>query len=153
MTAIVAMTRDRVIGKDGTLPWHYAEDLKFFRRTTTGHALLMGRKTFESIGKPLPHRRNIVLSRTMPATEGIEVIRDVAELATLPPLGEQKLFLIGGAELFRQLLPQCSDIYLTLVLKDYPGDTTLEPFEHLFDAGQILERTDELEFRHHQRLG
>jgi dihydrofolate reductase len=154
MIAIVAMTRARVIGAAGTLPWHYPEDLKFFRQTTTGHALLMGRKTFESIGKPLRDRRNIVLSRSMEPMPGVEVIRSVDELAQLPGLGSdgRKLFLIGGADLFGQLLPQCAGIYLTVVKKDYPGDTVLAEFEHLFDEGELLNDTADLEFRYHQRL-
>jgi dihydrofolate reductase len=150
---IVAMTNRRVIGKAGQLPWHYPEDLRFFRQTTTGHALLMGRKTYESIGKPLPNRRNIVLSRNMAAMPGVEVIRDFSELWDLPGLREsgQKVFLIGGAELFAQLLGECDGLYLTHVLKDYEGDTVLEPFEHQFDAGRLLSNAPGLEFRYHLR--
>ena len=75
LIAIVGMASNRVIGKDGTLPWRLPEDLKFFKKTTLGHPILMGRKTFDSIGKPLPGRRNIVLSRTMESREGVEVIQ------------------------------------------------------------------------------
>jgi dihydrofolate reductase len=153
MIGIVAMTADRVIGNAGQLPWHYPEDLRFFRQTTTGHTLLMGRKTYESIGKPLPNRRNIVLSRTMAAQPGVEVIRSYEELWTLPDIQstERRVFLIGGAELFTQLLPLCQGIYLTRIMKAYPGDTVLAPFEHLFDEGKVLSSAAELEFRYHER--
>ena len=80
LIAIVAMSANRVIGREGKLPWHYPEDLKFFKRTTLGHPILMGRATFDSISKPLPGRQNIVLSRTMQPSEGVTVIRDISEL-------------------------------------------------------------------------
>ena len=78
LTAIVAMTPERVIGRDNRLPWHLPEDLRFFKRATSGHPVVMGRKTFDSIGKPLPARQNIVLTRDHAwSTEGVEVIHDV----------------------------------------------------------------------------
>jgi dihydrofolate reductase len=154
LIGIVAMTNGRVIGKSGQLPWHYPEDLRFFRQTTSGHVLLMGRKTYESIGKPLPNRRNVVLSRTMSATPGVEVIRDFSALWALPGLADsqQKVFLIGGAELFAQLLCECDGLYLTRVLKAYDGDTILAPFEQWFNAGEVIGTAPDLEFRYHQRL-
>ncbi|HEY8990640.1 MAG TPA: dihydrofolate reductase, partial [Luteolibacter sp.] len=104
LIAVVAMTADRVIGRDGTLPWHLPEDLQFFKRTTSGHPIVMGRKTFESIGKPLPKRRNIVLTRD-PSWQapGVEVIHSPAELLNLPDLGDT-VFLIGGAEIYAAFL-------------------------------------------------
>lgn len=147
------MTPQRVIGLQGRLPWHYPEDLKFFRQTTTGHTVLMGRKTYESIGKPLPNRRNIVLSTTLSPQPGVEVIRELAQLETLPGLDSQgTIFLIGGAQLFDLLLPDCAGVYLTRVLPPYEGDVSLQPFEHLFDEGKLLSATAELEYRYHQRL-
>src|SRR6478609_6258116 len=90
LIAIAAMASNRVIGRNGQLPWHLPEDLKFFKRTTLGHPVLMGRNTFESIverlGKPLPGRRSIVLSRTMRELAGIDVIRNFEELNALPEL-------------------------------------------------------------------
>lgn len=144
LVAIVAMSSNRVIGRDGKLPWHLPADLKFFKRTTMGHPILMGRKTFESIGKPLPGRRNIILSRTMPPHEGIEVIRDITELAA--PKNET-VFLIGGAQLFDTLMPQCAGVYLTWIEKAYDGDTILAPFEHLFGEPKVIERGEGMEFR------
>lgn len=149
LIAIVAMASNRVIGRDGTLPWHFPEDLKFFKRTTLGHPILMGRTTFESIGKPLPGRQNIVLSRTMEPREGITVIRDVAELKGV--CGEvETIFVIGGAQVYTELLPKCDGLYLTLVKGDYEGDTYLPPFEDHFDLKEVLEVTADLEFRYYE---
>jgi dihydrofolate reductase len=150
LIAIVAMASNRVIGRDGKLPWHLPEDLKFFKRTTLGHPILMGRKTFDSIGKPLPGRKNIVLSRTMQPREGVEVIRDVSELPSVCGDAE-KIFLIGGAQLFADLLPQCAGLYLTWIEHEYEGDVMLPPFEHLFVIEDILGGGDGFEFRYYGR--
>lgn len=150
LVAIVAMSANRVIGREGRLPWHYSEDLKFFKRTTLGHPILMGRATFDSIGKPLPGRQNIVLSRTMAPREGVMVIRDVAELPQVCDAAET-VFVIGGAQVFKDLLPQCEALYLTYISKDYEGDVLLPPFEHLFDLQEIIGGLDELEFRYYER--
>ncbi|MCX6839651.1 MAG: dihydrofolate reductase [Verrucomicrobia bacterium] len=148
LIAIVAMSANRVIGREGKLPWHYPEDLKFFKRTTLGHPILMGRATFDSIGRPLPGRQNIVLSRTMAPREGVTVIREVSELTQV--CGEaETIFVIGGARVFEELLPHCDGLYLTYITKDYEGDVLLPPFEHLFTLKEIREKTDDLEFRYY----
>ncbi|MCE2693592.1 MAG: dihydrofolate reductase [Verrucomicrobiota bacterium] len=148
LIAIVAMSANRVIGREGKLPWHYPEDLKFFKRTTFGHPILMGRATFDSIGRPLPGRQNIVLSRTMAPREGVTVIREVSELTQV--CGEaETIFVIGGARVFEELLPQCDGLYLTYITKDYEGDVLLPPFEHLFTLKEIREKTEDLEFRYY----
>lgn len=149
LIAIVAMASNRVIGRAGTLPWHFPEDLKFFKRTTLGHPILMGRTTFESIGRPLPGRQNIVLSRTMETRDGLTFIRDVTELSTVCPEAET-IFVIGGAQVYAELLPQCASLYLTLVKEAYEGDTFLPPFEHLFELKEVLEETEALEFRYYE---
>ena len=150
LIAIVAMAGNRVIGRNGALPWHYPEDLQFFKRTTLGHPILMGRTTFESIGRPLPGRRNIVLSRTLAPRDGITVIRDVAELPAVCA-GAETVFVIGGAQVYAELLPQCAELYLTLVKPPQEGDTLLPPFEHLFELQEVLASTPELEFRRYLR--
>ncbi len=150
LIAIVAMAANRVIGREGRLPWHFPEDLKFFKRTTLGHPILMGRATYESIGRPLPGRQNIVLSRTMGPTEGITVIQDISELRQACPTAET-LFVIGGARVFADLLPQCDGLYLTAIQGDYEGDVFLPPFEHLFDLDHIVDSTPDLEFRYYRR--
>jgi dihydrofolate reductase len=150
LSAIVAMASNRVIGRDGTLPWHYPEDLKFFKRTTLGHPILMGRATFESIGRPLPGRQNIVLSSTLPPTEGITLIRTLSDLSSVCPDAE-KIFVIGGARLFEELLPQCSELYLTCIDEAYQGDVYLPPFESLFELAEVLQSSPPLEFRRYTR--
>lgn len=150
LIAIVAMASNRVIGRNGTLPWHYPEDLKFFKRTTLGHPILMGRSTYESIGRPLPGRQNIVLSRTLAPHDGLTIIRDVSELATACPAAET-LFIIGGAQVYAELLPRCHGLYLTLVKEPHEGDTYLPPFEQLFELKEVLEETEALEFRYYEQ--
>jgi dihydrofolate reductase len=150
LIAIVAMSANRVIGREGKLPWHYPEDLKFFKRTTLGHPILMGRATFDSIGRPLPGRQNIVLSRTMAPREGVTVIREVSELTQV--CGEaETVYVIGGARVFEELLPQCDGLYLTYITKDYEGDVLLPPFEHLFTLKEIREKTEDMEFRYYTK--
>ena len=117
------MAANRVIGKDGALPWHLPEDLKFFRKTTTGHPILMGRKTWESLGRPLPNRRNLILSRTLPDQAGAEVLRGPEDLNALELEGP--VYIIGGAEIFALFLPLAERIELTEVVGMVAGDTTM----------------------------
>ena len=128
LAIIVAIAHNRVIGKDGKLPWHISEDLKHFKRLTTGHAVLMGRKTFESIGRPLPNRRNVVISST--PQPGVETYRSIPE--ALEALKDQeKVFVIGGGQLYACLLDSVEELYLTLVDKNIEGDTFFPPYEQL----------------------
>ena len=150
LVAIVAMSSNRVIGREGKLPWHFPEDLKFFKRTTLGHPILMGRATFDSIGRPLPGRQNIVLSHTMAPREGVTVIRSVAELPQL--CGEaETVFVIGGARVFEELLPQCAGLYLTFITQEFEGDVLLPPFEHMFRLKEVVGQFEGLEFRYYER--
>ena len=139
--AIVAMAVNRVIGNAGTIPWHLPEDFKFFKATTMGHAILMGRKTYESIGRPLPGRENIVLSRTMPEIAGITIVRSLEEIQE--PTDGRDLFVIGGEEIYRLLLPRVQELYVTKVPRTIDGDTRFPEFEKQFDAGtNVLETND-----------
>jgi dihydrofolate reductase len=142
--AILAMAENRVIGNAGTIPWHLPEDFKFFKATTMGHAILMGRKTYESIGKPLPCRENIVLSRTMPETPGVTIIRSIDELKELEnKLDGRDLFVIGGEEIYRLMLPRIQELYVTKVPGVIQGDTHFPDFESQFDAGtKVLDAND-----------
>jgi dihydrofolate reductase len=117
ISAILAMSKNRVIGKDNQIPWHLSADLKYFKRTTLNHHIIMGRKTFLSIGNPLPKRTNVVLTRNpffiasnvLVATsieEGLQLARDN---------GEEETFIIGGGEIYRQSMPYLDKIYLTLI--------------------------------------
>ena len=154
LIAIAAMAKNRVIGKDGGLPWHLPCDLQFFKQTTMGHPVLMGRRTFESIverlGKPLPGRRNIVLSRTMAARPDVDVIRSLDDLPQLTGL-ISPVFLIGGAQLYRELLPQCDELLLTCIETSYEGDAWFPEFEENFALQDVLVRGDEYEIRRYRR--
>jgi dihydrofolate reductase len=184
MKAIAAMSLNRVIGRDGKIPWHLPEDFKWFKRLTTGHFVLMGRKTYESLGKPLPNRTNIVLTRTprrlakhpsfAPALVGnwtprigrsyqLNLARlterDVWLVHSLPRLlaafarahPQRELFVIGGAEIYRQTLALCSDVYLSVVFREVEGDAFFPAFEDEFDMVDVPLRTDDFEVRHFRR--
>lgn len=132
VSLIVAMAQNGVIGRDNTLPWRLPEDLKRFRAFTLGKPILMGRKTFESIGRPLPGRTNFVLTRDRGwSAAGVTVVHSV-EAALAQAVGNEELVAIGGAEIYRLVLPFARRIYLTHVHADVPGDT----FFPEFDAAQ-----------------
>jgi len=151
LTAVVAMTSDRVIGRAGTLPWHLPEDLAFFKRTTSGHPIVMGRKTYESIGRPLPKRRNIVLTRDRSwSAEGVEVIHYADDLAILPGLDGQ-IFIIGGAEIYAAFMPALDDLLVSHVFETHEGDTRFPVFESDFPESEILETHSTFEVRRHFR--
>lgn len=149
MIAIAAMSPERVIGVGGKIPWHISEDLKFFKRTTLGQVIVMGRKTFESLGKPLPGRENWVLSRSA-VFEGARVFRNPAEIVS--PSDGREIFVIGGAELYAALLPQCHEILLTHVKLTVTGDTWFPVFEKEFDAGELVQSGVDYEIRRYRRL-
>lgn len=122
---VVAMSRNRVIGRDNKLPWHFPSDLKSFKELTWGHTILMGRKTYDSIGRPLPGRQSIVLTRSVRTDESEKgpvwyVTNLQSALEDAPH--DKKVFIIGGAEIFRQTLEIVDGIYLTLIDADYEGD-------------------------------
>jgi dihydrofolate reductase len=152
--AIAAMASNRVIGREGKLPWHLPEDLKFFKQTTLGHPVLMGRKTFESIlaqlGKPLPGRMNIVLSNAMPPREDVRVITEVGQLAEIEGL-TSPVYLIGGAQLYKALLPQCDEVLLTFITQPHEGDVLFPPFEEEFVLREVLGGGEGFEFRRYTR--
>jgi len=120
---IVAMADNRVIGHQGGIPWQLPEDLKMFKRTTMGHALLMGRKTYESIGKPLPGRKNIIISRNLNYIAPGCYIADSIESA-ISLCGEaSKVFVLGGEQIFKSCLPICDTVILTILDLAVEGDT------------------------------
>jgi dihydrofolate reductase len=138
--AVAAMAANRIIGRDGALPWRLPEDMKFFRTLTTGYPVVMGRKTWESLGKPLPNRRNIVISRTMPPVEGAEVVHSLEELNALHLSGD--VYVIGGAEIYKLLLPECAAVYLTVLSAGAEGDTHFPEFEGDFPEVTVLQRLE-----------
>ncbi len=125
ISIIVAVDEKRGIGKDNTLPWHIPEDLKRFKNLTSGHPIIMGRKTFESIGKPLPNRTNIIITRdanySSMGTFVTHSLEDALHLAQGAP-GSEEIFVIGGGQIFQQALPIVGRIYLTLVKGIFPAD-------------------------------
>lgn len=150
LTAIVAMDPSRLIGAAGTLPWHLPEDLAFFKKTTLGHPILMGRKTFESIGRPLPKRRNIVLTRDAAWHHaGVEVIHSTADIS-----GEVgKIFVIGGAEIYHVFAGQIDEWLVTHVHQSYAGDTFLAPFEASFPLVETILTAEDFTIRRYLRHG
>jgi dihydrofolate reductase len=144
---VVAVADDGVIGRGGTLPWHLPDDLKFFKAVTMGKPLLMGRRTFESIGRPLPGRRNLVLTRGATAfPAGVEAVASIdAALALLPETPE--LCVIGGATLFTQTLPLARRLYLTEVHAAVAGDVHFPPWNRA-DWCEIERREHPADERH-----
>lgn len=124
ISLIVAMAKNRCIGRDGQLPWHLPVDLQRFKQLTMGHSLLMGRKTYESIGRPLPGRTSYILSRTPEfSASGCRTVSDLnMAIATAESAGETELFICGGEEIYRQTLALCDRIYLTELDREVDGD-------------------------------
>lgn len=123
ISAIVAMSKNRVIGRQGALPWRLPEDLKRFKAITLGHPIVMGRKTFDSIGRVLPGRQNIVVSRQVGLKiEGADVVQTVDQALELARANEQDVFIVGGGEIYSQTLPRVNRLYLTLVHQEISGD-------------------------------
>jgi len=178
--AIAAMSLNRVIGADGKIPWHLPEDFKWFKKMTLGNIIVMGRKTFESLGRPLPNRKNLILTRhprrlirkhpeifghyrewrggkklrqsryqlrfTRLDGNRNEDIRIFKSLEMLDPEEFQdQIFICGGGQIYEQLLPRCSNLYLTVVKRDYEGDAYFPMFEDRFEL--ISEIRDEPEFK------
>lgn len=122
ISLIVATGENRVIGLNNKMPWHLPADLKYFKKITTGHAVVMGRKTFLSIGRPLPNRTNVILTRDKHfKAEGCQVIHSIEEVLELSK--QENLFIIGGAEVYQQFLAHADKVYLTYIHKSFEGDT------------------------------
>ncbi|MFA6177684.1 MAG: dihydrofolate reductase [Candidatus Paceibacterota bacterium] len=114
ISLIAAIGKNNELGKDNTLLWHLPADIKFFKETTTLHPVIMGRKTFESIGRPLPNRRNIVITRDLNyKKDGVELVYSLGEALDLFPDPNEEIFIIGGAELYRQTMSIADKLYIT----------------------------------------
>ena len=183
--AIAAMSLNRVIGAGNKIPWHLPEDFKWFKKMTMGHVVVMGRKTFESLGKPLPNRKNLVLTRHPRTLINChpEIFGDYKEwrggrhlkrayqfhftkldgkqatdilifksLETLDPAEfPNDIFICGGAQIYEQALPRCSDLFLTLVKREVEGgDAFFPPFEDKFDLAEVLQETPEFKILHYR---
>ena len=123
LSLIVAMARNRVIGRDGKLPWHLSADLKRFKALTMGHHIVMGRKTWEAVGRPLPGRTSVVVTRNPSySAPGAVVVASIPAAVKIAET-DTEAFLIGGGEIYREALPRAGRIYLTQIDADYLGDT------------------------------
>ncbi len=147
LSVIVAIAQNGVIGHNNALLWHITEDMRYFRSVTQGHPIIMGRKTYDSIGRPLPKRHNIVITRQDIDIEGCSVVHSLDEaLALLDE--EQEAFVIGGAEIYAQAMPKAEKLYITNIYASYQGDTHFPQWEsqawHMVQS-QRFERGEEFE--------
>lgn len=130
ISIIVAVASNGVIGDKNSLLWHIREDMVHFRTTTSGHPVIMGRKTYDSIGRPLPKRTNVVITRdTNLVIEGCTVVHSLEEAVSMFDSAEE-VFVIGGAQIYAQALPLAERIYLTVVGKEYDGDTSFPDIDY-----------------------
>jgi dihydrofolate reductase len=148
LKAIAAMSLNRVIGCGNRIPWHLPEDFRWFKRVTMGGTLVMGRRTFESIRRPLPGRTTVVLSRGGFTVAGVRVTAGLESLAGLDL--PEPVFLCGGAQVYAQALPLCSDLYLTLVKREVAGDAFFPSFEDDFALMAQLRDTPEFKILHYR---
>ena len=143
------MTPERIIGKDNDLPWRLPEDLKMFKRTTSGHPIVMGRKTWDSLGKykPLPNRQNIVISRDETwQDEGADVIHSPEDLKTMT-LQDEHVFIIGGAQIYSLFLPVLDELIVSYVYEKHEGDTQFPDFSEYFTDYEVMEKFEAFEVR------
>jgi len=122
ISIIVAIGENNAIGKNNQLLWHMPADLRHFKNKTAGHTIIMGRKTFDSVGKPLPNRRNIIVTRQNITIPGCEVVKSIDDAIALCK-GEDEVFIGGGAEIYREAIDKIDRIYLTIIHKIFDADT------------------------------
>lgn len=124
ISLLVALDKNRLIGRNNDLPWRLPADLAYFKRVTMGHTIIMGRKTYDSIGKPLPGRHNVIMTRNKDFhVEGCTVIHTVDDILAMKESSNEELFVIGGAEIFEMVLPFTDRLYLTEIDEEFEGDT------------------------------
>lgn len=151
MKAIAAMSKNRVIGLMGKLPWHISGDLKFFKKMTQGQICVVGRKTYEGL-PPLRNRKFVVVTKDVTYPLKDNMVATWHDINLVPSVNQtEPLWLIGGAEMYRQYLPVCTDLYLTRILKDYEGDTMFPSFDHLFIYKETLESNQDYMIVHYKR--
>ena len=146
--AIAAMSLNRVIGQGHKIPWHLPEDFKWFKKMTTGQIIVMGRKTFESIGKPLPDRTTLILSRSQFQFPGVTTIADLTQIKLATEARE--VFICGGAQIYAHTLHLCSDLYLTLVKRTVEGDAFFPVFEDRFVIAEEVCDGDDFKITHYR---
>ena len=140
VSLVAAMAENRVIGRNGKLPWHLPEDLKFFKRLTVDHTVIMGRKTFDEIKRPLDNRRNVVITRNHAfQPHGVTVVPSLDEALALAAT-EAEVFVVGGGDIFRLALPRADRLYLTVIHAQVDGDTWFPEFDQAAWALESEER-------------
>ncbi|MDG1892550.1 MAG: dihydrofolate reductase [Verrucomicrobiota bacterium] len=148
--AIAAMAENRVIGNSNRIPWHIPEDFKWFKAKTMGHILIMGRKTFESIGRPLPGRETIILSHSGYQAPGTRTVTSIDQLKELVRQDVRTPFICGGSEIYRQMIADCSDLFLTRVKGIFQGDVFFPEFETLFHHPETVMKKENFIVYHYQ---
>lgn len=146
------MSENRVIGSEGKIPWHLPDDFKWFKQVTMGQVLVMGRKTCESIGRPLPGRQTIVLSRQGFLADGVLTVPDVDSLRQRVRDDPREVFVAGGSEIYRLLLPWCGEVFLTRVGRVVAGDAFFPPFESEFRKVGVVLVHPEFAVEHYERI-
>ncbi len=126
---IVAMTSERIIGNDNKIPWYIPDDLKMFKQLTTGNVVIMGRRTFESIGKPLPNRHNIIISKSLHSVDGAEVYNNFSDGIRRAKELDRKIFCIGGEEIYKRAIEVANFMYISWINDNYDGDTKFPEFD------------------------
>jgi dihydrofolate reductase len=156
ISAIAAMSENRVIGNKGKIPWHLPEEYRWFKHKTMGGTLIMGRITYESIGKPLPGRKTIVLTRADTAIPGVEICHDAQLLldrfnskSTL----NTTMWICGGTQIYGQFLPKCASLYLTRVKQTVEGDALFPAFENEFSMEQVIHENHDFRVERWDRKG
>ncbi|MFS0863277.1 dihydrofolate reductase [Fredinandcohnia sp. 179-A 10B2 NHS] len=130
ISLLLAMDKNQLIGKDNDLPWRLPADLAYFKRVTMGHPIIMGRKTYDSIGRPLPGRENIIVTRDRNyQVEGCKVVHSIDEIVQLGSETKEELFVIGGSEIFKEILPYADRLYITEIDEVFEGDTYFPAFK------------------------
>jgi dihydrofolate reductase len=148
--AIAAMSENRVIGNNGDIPWHLPKDFQWFKDKTMGSILVMGRKTYESIGYPLPGRDTYVLSRLPREIPGTHSFTDLSALDHLQT--DKTIWIAGGGEIYEQMLDKCCEIYLTRVHRTVEGDAFFPEFEDRFKLDSVIEKNEDFTIEHWVRL-
>jgi dihydrofolate reductase len=152
LQAIAAISQNRAIGKLGKLPWHLPEDYAWFKQKTMGGTVIMGRKTYASIGKPLPGRQTVVLSRSGKPISGVTICPELHSLAKMLSEMPGPYWVCGGVEIYRQLLRNCDLLYLTRIKRVVDGDAFFPPFEDKFELDQIIHEDKQFSVERWTRL-
>lgn len=146
ISLIVAHDPNRVIGQDNKMPWHIPGDLAYFKEKTMGKAIVMGRKTFESIGRILPGRKNIIVTRNPSyKAEGAEVVTNLTDAVALAKSYHEEVMIIGGEQIFRAILPTADRLYVTFIEQSFEGDTFFPPYGEewvLVDTSEKMETAE-----------